>query len=166
MTAPDEPEAPPPYKAAAPRAQYFKAVLQMGVALVAVSILLFRVVFMHWGDSVGHIREDVFDTIGLALAIAAAIELAYTLFTHGPDEALDPLMLGLSAALVLQLGKAENFQWSQALAALLYIVGLVALFMVRRHLTDEHQPAHWSAWDWWRGRTDRGEATSRHGGSP
>jgi hypothetical protein len=32
--------------------------------------------------------------IAYALAVAAAIELAYTLFTPGPDEALDPLMFG------------------------------------------------------------------------
>lgn len=133
LTAPDESGTPLPCKAAASRAQHFKAVLQMTVALVAASILLFRVAFLHWNDSVGHIRGEVFDTIGLALAAAAAIKLAYTLFTHRPDEALDPLMLGLSAALVLQLSKAENFQWSEALAALLYILALVALFMVRGH---------------------------------
>lgn len=35
----------------------------------------------------------VIAVIATALAVAAALELAYTLFTPGPDEAIDPLML-------------------------------------------------------------------------
>src|SRR5207248_1541660 len=44
---------------------------------------------------------EMISVIAYALAIAAAIELAYTLFTPGPDEALDPLALGLSSGLLL-----------------------------------------------------------------
>ena len=45
---------------------------------------------------------------GVGLAAAAALELAYTLFTPGPDEALDPLMLGLSATILLKLAAIEG----------------------------------------------------------
>ena len=55
---------------------------------------------------------DVLNLTGDALAAAAAVELVYTLFTKGPDEALDPLMLGLSAAALLSLGSVSGFKVS------------------------------------------------------
>jgi hypothetical protein len=49
--------------------------------------------------------EVVLTDIGFALAAAAVVELAYTLFTHGPDEALNPLILGVGAAILIQLNR-------------------------------------------------------------
>jgi hypothetical protein len=144
----------PPYVIAAPKAQYFKAALQMLVGLVAVGELA-RQLLIHWlhHATIEHVQVHVFEIIGFALAVAAAIELAYTLFTPGPDEALDPLMLGLSAALILQLGKVESFQWTQALAALLYITGLAVLFVVRRRLAATSDVPAWSFIGWLRSRS-------------
>jgi hypothetical protein len=86
-------------------------------------------------DPAEAIQHQVFNTIGVGLAVAAGVELAYTLFTDGPDEALDPLMLALSAALILQLGKVESFKWTEALAAILYVVSLGILFRIRKYIT-------------------------------
>ena len=41
-----------------------------------------------------------FQIIASALAAATVIELAYTLFTPGPDEALDPVLLAIASALL------------------------------------------------------------------
>lgn len=81
--------------------------------------------------------------IAYALAVAAAIELAYTLFTPGPDEALDPLMLGLSSAILLLVTADKNKSLpvvEQFTGVLLGVIALGALFLIRRHLLrDEDQ---------------------------
>lgn len=78
--------------------------------------------------------EATFHLIADALAAAALIELAYTLFTPGPDEALNPIMLGLSAALLLQVARVDKFDLQEAGAALLYVLGLGGLFGLKSFL--------------------------------
>jgi hypothetical protein len=129
---------PPPYRRAGPIALYIKAVAQMIVGTVATLAVIATVTLNIWQrDPATHIQEQVFGVIGIGLAVAAGIELAYTLFTSGPDEALDPLLLALSAALILQLGKQEEFSWTAALALLLYAVPLVVLLKIRPSLKIE-----------------------------
>jgi len=74
---------------------------------------------------------------GDALAAAAAVELVYTLFTRGPDEALDPLMLGLSAAALLSLGDVSKFDIKEGVALFLYALALGILFLIRKHLAEK-----------------------------
>jgi hypothetical protein len=88
-----------------------------------------------------------------ALAAATAVELAFTLFTPGPDEALDPVMLAIAAALLLQLGHVEHFRWQAGTAIVLYSIALGILFAVRVFLApDEDSPP--DPW-WWRKLTGR-----------
>jgi hypothetical protein len=113
------------YEWSAPRARYFKAIIQMAIGAVAAAIVVGMGIFLALPPGHAHtgknIQTHVFTTIGVALAIAAGVELAYTLFTHGPDEALDPLMLGLSAALILQLAKVDGFDLKQASSAVIWL---------------------------------------------
>jgi hypothetical protein len=148
-------KAPRPYRTVAPKAHYFKAWIQMAIGTVAAGGVLFWVIadlLAHGADS--RISEHVFTTIGLALAVATAIELAYTLYSDGPDEALNPVMLGLAAALLIQLGQVERFELKQAAAAALYVAALAALFAVRRYLAEEIVPGDWSLFDRWSKSTD------------
>jgi hypothetical protein len=154
---------PRPYRKAAPIAGFFKALAQMAIGLAAVVVLLVRLI-MAWvaGSDVNQLQAEIFGVIGVALALAAAVELAYTLYTHGPDEALNPVMLALSAALILQLGHVELFQWPEGVAALLYVSALAGLFAVRNYLSKEQDPEDWSFFEntrnglrmrrWWRKR--------------
>lgn len=75
--------------------------------------------------------------IAYALAVAAAIELAYTLFTPGPDEALDPLMLGLSSGILLLITSDGFSITSKYLGILIGVFALGALFLVRKYLLQE-----------------------------
>jgi hypothetical protein len=75
--------------------------------------------------------------IAYALAVAAAIELAYTLFTPGPDEALDPLMLGLSSGILLLITAGGVPVVAQFSGVLIGVVALAALFLIRRYLVAE-----------------------------
>jgi hypothetical protein len=55
-----------------------------------------------------------FQIIADALGAATVIQLVYTLFTPGPDEALDPVLLAIATALLFQRGSAESFRWQEA----------------------------------------------------
>jgi len=80
---------------------------------------------------------DVLNLTGDALAAAAAVELVYTLFTKGPDEALDPLMLGLSAAALLSLGSVTGFKVSDGVTLILYSAALAILFIIKKYLAEK-----------------------------
>ena len=73
-----------------------------------------------------------------ALAVADGVELAYTLYTPGPDEALDPLMLGLSSGLLLLVTRDEPklSVISQFLAVLVGVLALGALFLTHALLRE------------------------------
>ena len=92
----------------------------------------------------------IFKVIADALAAATAVQLVFTLFTPGPDEALDPALLALAASLLLQLGKVEKFSLEEGAAIVLYSVALGILFLVRVFLApDEDKPP--TLW-WWKSR--------------
>jgi hypothetical protein len=131
------------YDLLAPHAKNVKAAFQMAIGLITVTVVIWQYL-----DSLGH-GDPIklfLNGIGIGLAAAAALELAYTLFTDGPDEALDPLMLGLSSTLLLNLaGLSSPPSWSHVgvLAVLaLILVGLFAARLMLIESTDE-QPRIW-----------------------
>jgi hypothetical protein len=78
--------------------------------------------------------------ITAGLAAAAAVELAYTLFTPGPDEALDPLMLGLSAGILLLVTRPDVPVAWQFLGTVLGVLALGLLFLIRRQFLKSDEP--------------------------
>ena len=118
------------FKRAEPWAETIKTILEMIVGAVVVIGVLVRVapdlVQLRVPD-----EPDIFHIVAAGLAVVAAIELAYTLFTPGPDEVIDPLMLGLSSALLFQVSKIETFGWSQGVAVVLFVAALGGLFRIR-----------------------------------
>lgn len=89
----------------------------------------------------------MFQIIADALAASTVVELAFTLFTPGPDEALDPVLLAIAAALLFQLGKVSTLHWQDGLTIILYSLALGALFVVRVFIApnEEKPPRLW----WW-----------------
>jgi hypothetical protein len=145
-------------------ARRIKAVLQMAIGIYAVGwlgwtfLLSSRIhncsamqeVNAKPGQSVCYLIPPaviVFKLIADALAASTVIELAFTLFTPGPDEALDPVLLAVAAALLFQLGKTDGFKWQEGAAIAFYSVSLGILFVVRIFLASgEHDdPKLW----WW-----------------
>lgn len=126
------------YKTTKPWAHLFKVILQMLVGIGAVVAVASRVLHSVT-DQAGAVPfaqaiAASVDVIAYALAIAAAIELAYTLFTPGPDEALDPLMLGLSAGILLLLTKPGIPVGIQYAGVIIGVLALGGLFLIRRYL--------------------------------
>jgi hypothetical protein len=126
-----------------------KAGLQMVVGLVTLGSLV--VSFAGKLGDPGSSREvttELLGGIGVGLAAAAVIDLAYTLFTPGPDEALDPLMLGLAATMLVLIGGLDDKHLSLSRAAGLLVLGilLAVLFATRLWLAeteDDEEPEVW-----------------------
>jgi hypothetical protein len=129
-----------PYQSAAPKARYAKAIGQMIVgATTAFVVVVTLVLNSLQKDTASVIESQIFYVIGIGLAVAAAFELAYTLFTDGPDEAIDPITLGLAAAVILQLAKTSSnasnlLTWQAGLATVLFVLALGGLIRIRKGL--------------------------------
>ncbi|MFO1058453.1 MAG: hypothetical protein U1E53_15980 [Dongiaceae bacterium] len=96
------------------------------------------------GDLQAAVRAaPVLGLVSGALLAAAAVELAYMLFTPGPDEAIDPLILGLAGTTILALSHHEQAAGAGGSAGtglddlmngaliLLLVAGLFLLFFLR-----------------------------------
>lgn len=129
----------------APKAKPLKAVIQMAIAVLAVTRLGAYMWHGHawWGPRFTSV-DDSLGLIGRALAAATVVELAYTLFTDGPDEVLDPLMLGISSFLIIELGQT-HLTWGTGLGLLLTAITLGLLFAVRQRFIEdaERVPRFW-----------------------
>lgn len=133
----------------APKAKLLKAGIQMLIGVLAVARLSAYMWHRHawWGPRFTSADASL-ALIGRALAAATVVELAYTLFTDGPDEVLDPLMLGISAFLIIELGETgTHIAWGTGLGLLLTAITLSLLFAVRQRFIEDTEPAPPF---WWR----------------
>jgi hypothetical protein len=118
------------YKVADPRAEWIKAVVQMLIG-VATVLTIAVVVWIPSFRSIG-IAELALRIVAIGLALAAVVELTYTLFTDGPDEALNPLILGLSSFILIKLSAPKTeLTMSNTGAIALLIVALGILFILQ-----------------------------------
>lgn len=142
--------APEPYRTVGQVARFYKALLQMFIGVGGAAVIVVRLFIDLFGRHLDAAKagQNLFVNIGLTLGIAAVVELAYTLFTHGADEAVEPVMLGLAAALLVQLGQVGIFDFKQGIAALLFVIALGGMFVVRNRLAHVVEPPGWSP-KWW-----------------
>jgi hypothetical protein len=133
----------------APKARFIKAIVQMLIGAIAVVRL--GAMTWHgkaWWSPHFPAAGDSLTLIGAALAAATVVELAYTLFTDGPDEVLDPLMLGISSFLIIELSSSTtHIGWGTGFGLLLCAITLGLLFTIRRHFIEDAEPVPPF---WWR----------------
>jgi hypothetical protein len=121
-----------------PKAQGIKAAIQVLIGLAAIVLLIYRL-STHFDENTNATADLALKTIGVALAFSAAVELAYTFFTDGPDEALDPLILGISSFTLILVSESrwlENSVNLDALAVpvLLFALSIFILFLTKKYL--------------------------------
>jgi len=118
-------------------AQTVKALIQMligGVALVA-AIVSFYVQNKDPEVKLSDFADRALTIVGVALAVSAVIELAYTFFTQELDEAIDPLILGISSFILIKISKDDpEFTVPSLLPVLLLTSAILLLFLARRLL--------------------------------
>ncbi len=78
---------------------------------------------------------SILTIVGVALAISTAFELAYTLFTDGPDEAVNPVITGIAAGILLLISPRLDFNGAGAIAVLIF--ALVVLFILKEFFIEK-----------------------------
>lgn len=68
--------------------------------------------------------------VASALAVSCGIQLAYMLITDGPDEAVEPLMLGIASTILLILSDSNAQHWSsdRSFAVVMLVICIPILF--------------------------------------
>ncbi|GBD55945.1 hypothetical protein [Gluconobacter wancherniae] len=80
------------------------------------------------------LSQNTLSIIGDGLALSAGIDLAYMLFTPGPDEVIAPLLTALSATIVLIISNDERLNLSLIFGVFILIIGMI-LLMISGYLT-------------------------------
>lgn len=138
------------YERAEPWAHAAKVLLQMVVGLVTIGALGWQIAGqLDWVNDPFFVTWQPLRIVAAGLEFAAGIELAYLLFTDGPDEAIQPLILGLAAATLLAVSSgisAEKIS-PMAIIAVPVLVSTIALLLwVQRTFfpgsapTVQHEP--------------------------
>jgi hypothetical protein len=126
------------YRKCGPVAETVKIVLQFLIGIGLVLLLLAKPfsTLAPWHGVALRIQQLValptLELVAIALAYSSGFELAYTLFTEGPDEAVEPMIMGLAAAMLLGFSKLERIDVLDGCGAAIFVVALAGLFVVRR----------------------------------
>lgn len=129
------------YNKVQPRAELFKGVIQIAIGIAV--IIAFAYQYFGRGDKHFDITLSALGLVGYGLAVSAAVELAYTFFTKGPDEALDPLILGVSSFTLIALSEIDppKLKTTDAIPISLLAFAIVLLFLARRFLLEVEDEA-------------------------
>jgi hypothetical protein len=87
-------------------------------------------IFFVTGPKNGLVAKSPLELVGYALVLSAGVELAYMLYTDGPDEALDPLILGLAAAALLAVSQIKTDKASWEIALLILVLSAAVGFLL------------------------------------
>lgn len=124
------------YDTVQPPAEAIKAFVQFGIGISVVVIFAYQ--WINHRQRHFNISHSALAIVGYGLAVSAAVELAYTFFTKGPDEALDPLILGLSSFTLIALSDIDppKFKTTDAIPISLLAFAILLLFFARRFLLE------------------------------
>ncbi|MFN1141762.1 hypothetical protein [Serratia quinivorans] len=76
--------------------------------------------------------------VAKALAVSCGIQLAYMLVTDGPDEAVDPLMLGIASAILLVLSSTTDWDFNHAVAIFLLVITIPLLYLTSKRMKNKN----------------------------
>src|SRR6266567_859258 len=121
-------------------AENIKISLQMLVGVILTVLIIVKVIYaivVIFYPSFHFPLLDVspLEMVGVALAISTAFELAYTLFTDGPDEAVNPLLTGLPAAILLLISR-NDITFAIVGEVALLVLALIVLFILKEFFID------------------------------
>jgi hypothetical protein len=126
------------YAAADAVAEPVKVVIQFLIGATLLVLIVFKGL-AYLGLPVLAPRGDPLDIAGQGLMISAGVELAYMLFTEGPDEAVQPLILGLASAALIT-ASYHPLSYEKAIIIGVLCLSISALFFVKHfHLKSPRQ---------------------------
>lgn len=92
------------------------------------------------------VRLSTLDLVARALAYSAGVDLAFMLFTPGPDEAIEPLMVGLASAILFSISNISgtaNLELAKEIG--LYVLILFFLFFMKALFISKNDKSIMSA---------------------
>jgi transcriptional regulator with XRE-family HTH domain len=124
------------YKTVQGPAEAIKGYIQIIIGIAVIVIFTYK--FISHGTGQFEIVGSALSIVGYGLAVSAAVELAYTFFTKGPDEALDPLILGVSSftLIAISIFDPRKLNTSDAIQVSLLALAILLLFFARRFLLE------------------------------
>lgn len=128
----------PRFEKAQSIAEICKIGLQMLIGATIAALVLLRFGWGLWawmsqgdgGNAFESAGRSALTTTAAGLAFSAGLELAYMLFTPGPDEAIDPVILGL-ASLVLLVISVDNVGLLQVIMVFFLVLSIGFLFTIK-----------------------------------
>jgi len=123
------------------RARTAKICLQMIVGVLTIVAVIVTVgvrvtQLIKGSGTIADVTAGIFAATAAGLAAAAAIELAYALYTPGPDEALDPLILGVSSTFLFLASKSPRLDWQFGVAGILFAIALYGLLQIKERFRE------------------------------
>ncbi len=131
------------YIARRPAAESVKVWMQMFIGLVIFVTILLKIMcflfprLLQWlyFPLQSILEAPPLEIVAAGLALSAGVELCYMLYTPGPDEAIEPLILGLSSSALLIISRTgAEFSWQSSLAVFVFVGAIVGLFWTRKKL--------------------------------
>lgn len=86
-----------------------------------------------------HIRQiKTLSYVAKALAVSCGFQLAFMLITKGPDEAVEPIMLGIASVILLMLSVIDPDKWTihHSISVALLIMCIAGLFFLSKKLKN------------------------------
>jgi|GEM_PF-4554082 len=80
--------------------------------------------------------KGIFNILGHLLSISAVFELSYMLFTPGPDEAVEPIILAIASVILIQLSDSQLDSWTQISLIPILVISMGGLFVIRDKYID------------------------------
>ena len=129
------------YRKYEPYAKIIKIALQMLIGLILVILLLVKASIdalnaLGYPVLVSLVNPNPLSIVAYGLFFSSGVELAFMLFTPGPDEAVDPLMMGLAAAILLDVSyiNYNHVQEGATLFLAVAVLALAGLFAIKKFL--------------------------------
>lgn len=126
-----------------PWAHLVRTIFQMLTRIVTATMIVIKIL-----AGAGILNSDKIPTyiietptlgiVGNALTYSAAFELSYMLFTPGPDEAIDPVILGLASAVMLIISDT-SVDWTDAVVAPLLRISIALLFYIEKEFISNRR---------------------------
>ena len=126
------------YSIAEPKAKKIKILIQMAIGIGVAFLIVIEMISLIYPEVRNIvppkinilISKNILEMVSLGLGAATAIELAYMLFTDGPDEAVDPLIMGIASFVLAQLSDS-NFEIQKGIGIFFIVILIPILFIVK-----------------------------------
>lgn len=93
-----------------------------------------------WRTFIEHILAiNTLQYVAKALAVSCGVQLAYMLVTDGPDEAVEPLMLGIASAILLILSSTSEWDINHAAAVFLLVLTIPMLYWIAKKIKSDQK---------------------------